>query len=82
MGGMFLTISMLSVLQTCCYSACQTKGRVSQTVHLMLNYRIEHGSSYYHVLITLLHFMALTVAATKIYGDTLPSAMRRERKLI
>lgn len=50
--------------------------------HLMLNYRIEHCSSYYHVLITLLHFMALTIAATKIYVDILPSAVQHGRRLI
>lgn len=48
----------------------------------MLSYRMEPDSYYYWVLITLLHFMALTAVATKIYDDTLHSAMHHIRKLI
>lgn len=69
-------------LQICSYSTCQTKKKSFPTADLMLNYRMEPDSYYYWVLITLLHFMALTAVATKIYDDTLCSAMHHIRKLI
>lgn len=69
-------------LQTHSYSTCQTKKKSFPTADLMLNYRMEPDSYYYWVLITLLHFMALTAVAPKIYDDTLRSAMHHIRKLI
>jgi len=68
--------------QTSADSACQTKKKSSPTADLMLNYRMERDSYCYCVLITLLHFMAVTAVATKIYNDTLRSVMHHVRKLI
>ena len=74
----------LRVLSICRHAITprQTKKKSFPTAELMLGYRMEHDSYYYHVLITLLHLMALTAVATKIYNDTLRSAMHHVRKLI
>lgn len=72
----------LSICGHAVNSTCQTKKKSFPTADLMLSYRMEPDSYYYWVLITLLHFMALTAVATKIYDDTLRSAMHHIRKLI